>query len=107
MPKSTMPVLGKIAQRLRNCCAHHLFAECQGNVNLEQGAYFGNGKDVRVLNDAGIGKDLIVHSRILTIYGHIMMEEDILMQGGNHSFADPNKPIGSEKHDKEQNTKPT
>lgn len=57
LPKSTMPVFGRLAQRLRYKCVKHLFAVCKGSVNLEQGAYLGNGKNIHVLGNAGIGKD--------------------------------------------------
>lgn len=96
LPKSTMPIVGKMARRLRNQCAHHLFAECKEDVNLEQGATFGNGSDIHVLGSVGIGKNFICHQRIVTFRGELMMGEDVLFQGGAHSFADPNKPIGSE-----------
>ena len=67
LPKSTIPVVGKMAMRLRNKCAHHLFAECKGTVDLEKGAYIGNGSRFHVLGDAGIGKKFCSHNRIITI----------------------------------------
>lgn len=96
LPKSTMPILGKWALCLRNRCAHGMFAECNGFVNMEQGAYVGNGRDIRVLNGAGIGKDFICHNRIVAIHGPLLMGENVLFQGGGHSFANPDVPIGSE-----------
>ncbi len=41
LPKSNRPVLGRFGGWLRYQCAKHLFAECKGYVNLEQGAYIG------------------------------------------------------------------
>ena len=96
LPKSTMPGIGKLAQWLRYRCAKHLFAECKGYVNLEQGAYFGNGKNFHVLGNAGIGKDFINHCRIVTIHGGLMMGENVLFQGGGHKFDNPEMPIGAE-----------
>ena len=96
LPKSTMPVIGKIALHMRFQCAKHLFARCEGFVNLEQGAYIGNGKNFFVGKNVGLGKNFICHSRIVTIHDGLMMGEDVLFQGGGHSFADPDKPIGSE-----------
>lgn len=96
LPKSTMPILGPIARALRNQCAQHLFATCKAGVNLEQGAAFGNGNDIHVLGSVGIGKNFICHQRVVTFHGGLMMGEDVLFQGGAHSFADPDKPIGSE-----------
>ena len=96
LPKSTRPVLGKIAMWLRAKCAKHLFAECKGVINLEQGAYIGNGNNFRVFGDAGIGRNFVCHNRIVTIHGTIMMGEDVLFQGGGHKFDNPDVPIGSE-----------
>lgn len=95
LPKSTMPGLGKIAQWLRYLCAKGMFAECNGFVNLEQGAYVGSGADIHVVGDCGIGKNFTCHNRILTIHGPLMMGEDVLFQGGGHDFSDPDVPIGS------------
>lgn len=82
LPKSNRPVLGKFGGWLRYQCAKHLFAECKGYVNLEQGAYIGNGKNFHVLGGAGIGKDFICHCRIVTIHGGLLMGENVLFQGG-------------------------
>lgn len=97
LPKSNRPVLGKFGGWLRSKCAKHLFAECKGGVNLEQGAYIGNGRNFYVLgNGCGIGKDFVCHNRIVTIHGGLLMGEDVLFQGGGHKFDNPDVLIGSE-----------
>ena len=97
LPKSTIPGLGKFAKWIRGKCAKHLFAECKGkDINLEQGAYIGNGKNFHVLGNAGLGKDFICHNRIVTIHGALMMGENVLFQGGGHKFDNPDVPLGSE-----------
>ena len=97
LPKSNRPVLGYFAGWLRGKCAKHLFAECKvKEVNLEQGAYIGNGKNFRVLGPAGIGRNFACHNRIVTIHGNLMMGEDVLFQGGGHRFDDPDVPIGQQ-----------
>lgn len=83
LPKSTMPVLGKMAYRLRYRCAKHLFAECGTSVNVEQGAYIGNGKHLRVGNNVGIGKDFCSHNRPLLIHDRLLMGENVLFLGGH------------------------
>ena len=97
LPKSNRPVFGQFGGWLRSKCAKHLFAECNGIVNLEQGAYIGNGHNFRVLGDGcGIGKDFVCHNRVVTIHGGLLMGEDVLFQGyGGHSFENPDVPIGS------------
>lgn len=97
LPKSTWPIIGKVGLYLRNWCAHGMFAECKGFVNLEQGAYVGNGKNFRVLGSCGIGKDFVCHNREVTIHGGLMMGEEVLLLGGGHSYTNPDLPIGSEK----------
>ena len=90
-----MPIVGKFALRLRYLCAKHMFSRCDGFVNLEQGAHIGSGKNFYVGKDVGIGKEFICHNRIVTIHDGLLMGENVLFQGGAHSFADPDKPIGS------------
>ena len=97
LPKSTRPVFGKLAKKIRFACARHLFAECKGeDVNVEQGAYVGNGRNFHVLGDAAIGKDFVCHNRIVTIHGNVMMGEEVMFLGGGHKFDNPAVLIGSE-----------
>ena len=97
LPKSTLPIIGTIAKHLRRACAEHLFAECGPLINVEQGAYFGNGKQIRILGEkVGLGKNFSCHCRILTMHSHIMMAEDVLFQGGGHKFDNPYVYIGAE-----------
>lgn len=94
LPKSTVPGIGKFGRWLRGKCARHLFAECKcEDINIEQGAYFGNGKNFHALGNTTLGKNFVCHNRIVTIHGHLMMAEDVLFQGGGHRFDDPNIPL--------------
>ena len=83
LPKSTIPLLGKIGYKLRYRCAKHLFAECGEQVNVEQGAYIGNGRQFRVGSHVGIGKDFCSHNRPLTIRDGLLMGENVLFLGGH------------------------
>ena len=65
-------------------------------MNLEQGAYIGNGRNFHVLGVAGIGRNFACHSRIVTIHGPLLMGENVLFQGGGHKFDNPDVIIGSE-----------
>ena len=97
LPKSTLPVFGKFGRWLRGKCARHLFAECKcEDINIEQGAYFGNGKNFHALGNTTLGKNFVCHNRIVTIHGALMMAEDVLFQGGGHRFDNPDVIIGSE-----------
>lgn len=97
LPKSNRPFGGKFAKWLRGKCARHMFVECKGgDINLEQGAYIGNGCNFHVLGDAAIGKDFVCHNRIVTIRGNVMMGEEVMFLGGGHKFDNPNVMIGAE-----------
>jgi maltose O-acetyltransferase len=87
LPKSTVPIVGGIAKRLRRACAKHLFAECGALINVEKDAYFGNGKQMHIIGEkVGLGKNFCCHNRIVTMHNHILMGEDVLFQGGGHAF---------------------
>lgn len=85
LPKSTMPIIGKMALHLRAWCCRHLFAECGANLNVEQGAYIGSGRNFHIGNHVGIGKNFRAHNFILHIDDYCLMGEDVLFQGGGIS----------------------
>lgn len=97
LPKSTMPWIGKFGRWLRGRCVRHLFSECKcEDINVEQGAYFGSGKNFYALGNTTLGKNFVSHNRIVTIHGYLMMGEDVLFQGGGHKFENPDVMIGAE-----------
>ena len=63
---------------------------------VEQGAYFGNGKDIKVGNYVGIGKNFKMQNRTLLAEGELIMGEDVLFLGGGHNFDNLNIPIGKQ-----------
>lgn len=95
LPKSTAPVFGRISGRIRQFLCKKLFHGTCKNLNVEQGAYFGNGRNFTVGNNVGIGKNFICHNRIVTINDNLMMGEDVLFQGGGHGFDRTDIPIGA------------
>lgn len=82
LPKSNVPVLGRLAMRLRGWCCRHLFSECGEDLNVEQGAYIGSGRNFYVGNHVGIGKNFCAHNFVLHIDDYCLMGEDVLFQGG-------------------------
>lgn len=53
LPKSTMPILSKVSKAFRRFLCKRIFASCGIGLNVEQGAYFGNGYDIKVGNFVG------------------------------------------------------
>ena len=96
LPKSTVPIVGKMASRFRRRCCKKMFASCGDGLNVEQGAYFGSGKDVRVGTLVGIGKNFTLHNCLLTIDDYLMMGEDVMIIGGGHRFDDLGIPMGKQ-----------
>jgi maltose O-acetyltransferase len=62
-----MPVIGKFSKAFRRFLCKRIFAKCGICLVVEQGAYFGNGKDIKVGEYVGIGKNFKPLNRILTI----------------------------------------
>jgi maltose O-acetyltransferase len=96
LPKSTMPVVGKMSKMFRRWCCKHMFAECGQQLNVEQGAYFGNGKDIKAGIYVGLGKNFIMHNRVLTIDDYLMMGEDVMFLGSGHGFDRLDVPMGQQ-----------
>ena len=82
LPKSTVPVLGRAALWIRRWVCRRLFRKdaehaCE-DLNVEQGAYFGSGRDFTVGSHVGLGKSFKSLNRIVTIDDYLMMGEDVL-----------------------------
>lgn len=94
LPKSTTPMVGRLNKSLRRLCAKRLFKKSGAKLNVEQGAYFGNGNDVEVGNYVGFGKNFKMLNRKLKVDDYLMMGEDVLFLGGNHSHERTDIPMG-------------
>ncbi len=91
-----MPVIGKFSKAFRRFLCKRIFAKCRIGFVVEQGAYFGNGKDIKVGDYVGIGKNFKSLNRILTIDGELMMGEDLLSLGGGHNYEHLYIPMGKQ-----------
>ncbi|MCL1867606.1 MAG: acyltransferase [Paludibacter sp.] len=86
LPKSTTPVIGKFAKKIRQFLCRKIFRKCGKGLNVENKVYFGNGKDIEIGDNAGFGSNFKTHNRILKIGNEVMMGEDILFLGSGHNF---------------------
>ena len=96
LPKSTAPFIGKFAYKCRSMACRRLFKGSCKSLNVEQGAYFGNGSNFTIGNYVGLGKNFKSLNRVVTIGDNLMMGEDVLFLGGGHGFARTDIPIGAE-----------
>lgn len=85
LPNSTFPVIGFFAKRIRTICAKLIFFEIGKKINLESGAYFGNGAEIKIGDYSGIGKNCWIPSNI-TIGNNVMMAEEVIILNQNHRF---------------------
>lgn len=93
LPKSTTPIIGKASSRLRTSLCKHLFSGTCRNMNVEKGAYFGNGSRIECGDNVGIGMNFKTHNRAITFKGNLMMGEDVLFLGGGHRHDKTDVPM--------------
>lgn len=100
LPKSTMPVVGKVSKAIRRGLCRRLFSvdgEHKGTgLVVEKGAYFGNGSDFKVGHEVGLGKNFKSLNRIVIIDDYLMMGEDVLFLGGGHKYDNTEIPMGKQ-----------
>jgi maltose O-acetyltransferase len=94
LPKSTAPIIGIPSMKFRSWLCKQLFASCGQKLVVENGAYFGNGNDFSVGNEAALGANFKSINRIVTIGNNLMMSEDIMFIGGVHHFDRLDIPMG-------------
>lgn len=96
LPKSTFPLMGSISKKIRRFICKRIFNQAGTELNVEKGVYFGNGKNIRVGNNVGFGKNLKILNRNLNIGDELMMGEDVLILGGKHNFERIDIPMGKQ-----------
>lgn len=65
-----------------------MFAHAGSGINVEHGAYFGDGSRVRIGDRSGIGVNCRLHGPVV-IGRNVMMGPDVVVLAVNHRFADP------------------
>lgn len=83
LPTSSTPLVGKIVEKLRYTCCKVIFKKCGKNVNIEKGAYFGNGFNIEIGNNSGLGKNAKVPANIV-VGNNVMMGNNITIFSTSH-----------------------
>ena len=94
LPKSNHPILGRISMHIRRQLCKEIFLRCGDKLVVENNAYFGNGKDFQVGDEAALGSNFKSLNRIVKIGNYVMMAEDVLFLGGGHHFDRTDIPMG-------------
>lgn len=96
LPASWMPG-GTVGKAVRGAVVRPLLAEAGRDINIERGAYFGRGSEVRVGNRSGIGVNCQLHGPV-TIGDDVMMGPDVSIYAFNHAFEDLVRPMLEQGH---------
>ena len=96
LPASTMPG-GRIWKALRSAIAGPLLAEAGEGINVERGAYFGRGSNVRLGHRSGLGVNCQLYGPV-TIGDDVMMGPDVAIYAVNHRFDDLTRPMIEQGH---------
>lgn len=94
LPKSNVLIIGKFSMYFRRLLCKKIFANTGEKLVVENGVYFGNGKDISIGNEVGFGKNFQCRNTVLTVGNYLMMGEDVLIQGGKHNFENIYIPMG-------------
>ena len=76
---------GCLWKRFRYILCKYIFSECGSNVNVEKGALFGNGDNIRIKNNSGIGINCRLSGEIY-IGSNVMMGPEVIIMTRNHRF---------------------
>ena len=95
LPNSDCRFGGSFARRFRYFCCRHIFKSCGKNVNIERGAFFGNGRNIVVGDNSGIGVNAVIPNDII-IGRNVMMGPECYILVQNHEFSRIDVPMNSQ-----------
>lgn len=93
LPVNHSPI-GKLirTQSIRYFVCKHIFKKIGSNVNIEKGARFGNGFDVVIGDNSGIGVNSTIPYNII-IGNNVMMGPNCYILLRNHDFSNVDIPM--------------
>jgi len=89
LPKSS---LSSTSRKFRYFLVKRIFKKCGVSVNVDKGAYFGNGKGIVVGNYSGIGEDCNVQG-VVSMGDHVMMGPEVRIITRSHKFSKTDVPM--------------
>ena len=84
---------------VRRCIAKGLFKRSGENINIEKGAYFGDGSQIEIGDNSGIGVNCRVCGPV-TIGDNVMMGPDVIILTERHKFDRLDIPMLEQGYDK-------
>lgn len=96
LPDNYLPLFGKISKKLRNLIVRSFNKNVSKSANIQKHVYFGNGQDLKIGNNSGIGSYSKIQNTKLIIKNDVMIGEELYIMGG-HSFSDISIPMRKQK----------
>lgn len=96
LPPSAAPA-GSLWRGIRRQIAAPLFAFAGHDVNIERGAYFGDGSCVSLGDRSGIGINCRLHGPV-AIGNDVMMGPEVVIIAMNHEFSEESRPMIDQGH---------
>jgi maltose O-acetyltransferase len=91
LPESNSPG-GALFKALRYHLARHMLAECGTDVDINQGAHFGMGRQIHLGSHSGIGKNCVVLGPV-RIGNYVGMSFNCFVTGYMREFRDLSRPM--------------
>jgi len=88
----------KFIRPVRRCIAKGLFKYAGENINIEKGAYFGDGSEIEIGDNSGIGINCKISGKI-TIGKNVMMGPDVIILTKRHKFERTDIPMIKQGYD--------
>lgn len=95
LPDSTSKFGGKFYKYIRYILCKNIFQQCGKNVNIERKAKFGNGSNICIDDNSGIGINCIVPNNII-IGKNVMMGPNCYILADNHVYDDISRPMNQQ-----------
>lgn len=84
--------LGKWARPIRRAICTPLFKAAGKNINVEKGAFFGNGSEIEIGDNSGLGINSKIYGPV-KIGKNVMMGVDVLIFTSNHKIDRTDVPM--------------
>ncbi len=92
LPTNETKFIGAFSRFIREALAKKIFLNCAENVNINRGAYFGNGGNVSIGNNSSIGRNCQLANDV-TIGDDVMMAPEVIIFSVGHETRDINQPM--------------
>lgn len=92
LPTNETKFIGSFSRFFRELLAKKIFLNCAQNVNINRGAYFGNGAKLTLGNNSSIGRNCQLANDV-SIGDDVMMAPEVIIFSVGHNTARIDQPM--------------